>query len=302
MLDLSIIIVSYNTKKLLEDCLYSIKENIGRINYEVIVVDNNSLDGSVELVKSMISEMPLELIEPRENLGFGKANNLGMKRSKGKYILLLNSDTVIKKPFMKEMMTWMDKHPKVAVTSCALRNADSTLQGTGGYFPTLPKIFAWMFFIEDIPFLDKLIKPFHPMHSHSFFYKGTSFFEKEGERDWVTGAFFLMRKEVMDEMGIFDPDYFMYTEEVDLCFRLKKKGWKVWYLPRWSIIHYGGASSTSEFPILSEYKGIKIFYQKRMPRWQYPFLRLFLKMGALIRIFLFGILKGAQGVKTYAKA
>jgi len=301
-MDLSIIIVSYNTKKLLEDCLLSIKEKIGKIDYEVIVVDNGSSDGSVELINSLSSQIPLKLIKSGGNIGFGRANNLGMKITKGKYILLLNSDTVIKGPILPEMMDWMDSHPKVGVTSCALRNADGSLQGTGGYFPTLPKIFAWMFFLEDIPFLDRFIKPFHPMHPNSFFYKGTAFFEKEGERNWVTGAFFLMKKEVIAKTGSFDPDYFMYTEEVDLCFRIKKAGWKIWYLPKWNIIHYGGGSSTSEFPILSEYKGIKIFYEKRMPKWQYPVVRTFLKLGALKRIFIFGLLKGKGAAKTYAKA
>lgn len=301
-MDLSIIIVSYNTKKLLEDCLVSIKKNLGKIDYEVIVVDNASSDGSVELIKSYTSRMPLKFIDSGGNIGFGRANNLGMKISKGKYVLLLNSDTIIEKPFLKEMMEWMDKHLKVGITSCALKNADGSLQGTGGYFPTLLRVFSWMFFLEDLPLIDKLIKPFHPMHAYSFFYKGTSFFHQEGERDWVTGAFFLMKKEVIDKVGYFDPEFFMYTEEVDLCYRIKKAGWKIWYLPKWSIIHYGGASSTSEFPILSEYKGIKIFYRKRMPSWQYPIVRIFLKLGALIRIFVLGLLKGPQAVKTYAKA
>ena len=94
----------------------------------------------------------------------------------------------------------------------------------------------------------------------------------------------------------------MYSEEVDLFFRMKKNGWQIWYLPNWSIIHLGGASSTTEFPILSEFKGIKIFYKKNMPPWQYPLLRFLLKCGASFRVILFGILKGKDAAKTYVKA
>ncbi len=94
----------------------------------------------------------------------------------------------------------------------------------------------------------------------------------------------------------------MYTEEVDLCWRIKKRGWQVWFLPKWNIIHLGGASSTSEFPILSEYKGIKLFYRKNKPGWQMPLVRLFLKGGAALRIPFFGLIKGKEAAKTYAKA
>ena len=302
MIDLSIVIVNFNTKELLKDCIESIIAKTKDLKYEVIVVDNASEDGSVELVRKFISKYPVKLIANKKNLGFGKANNQGIKKAKGKYILLLNSDTLIKDNLLGEMVSWIDSHPAAGVTTCALKNKDGSLQGTGGYFPHLFKVFAWMFFLEDIPLLDRLIKPFHPMHSQSPIYKGEGFFKKPHQRDWITGAFFLARKEAIDKAGVFDEDYFMYTEEVDLCWRIKKKGWQVWYLPQWSIIHYGGASSTSEFALLSEYKGIKIFYGKHKPDWQMPFLRLFLKGGALLRIVLFGLLKGGKTAKIYAKA
>jgi GT2 family glycosyltransferase len=200
------------------------------------------------------------------------------------------------------MLGYMEKNPKAGIVSCALKGKDGKFQATGGYFPSLLRVASWMFFLDDIPILDKLIKPFHPMHEKSFFYKGEGFFKKESPRDWVTGAFFLMRRKVLDEVGVLDEDYFMYTEEVDLCFRAKKAGWEVWYLPRWSIVHLGGASSVSEFPIVSEYKGVKTFYKKHMPPWQTPILRILLKKGALLRMILFGLLKGGQWAKIYAKA
>lgn len=301
-MDLSIVIVNFKTPELIRTCIKSINENLKGTDAELIIVDNASDDQSFKDLKEIKSKIPIKLIQNRENMGFAKANNQGIKIAKGDYILLLNSDTIVEENIFSEMISWMRNRSDVGIVSCALKNKDGSLQGTGGSFPTLFKVFAWMFFLEDIPFLDYLIGPFHPMHSSSPFYKGESQFVKEREKDWVTGAFFLLKKDVIEKVGYFDEDYFMYTEEVDFCFRAKKKGWRVWYLPKWSIIHLGGASSTSEFAIINEYKGVKTYYQKHMPAWQMPFLRIFLKGGAALRILLFGILKGGKVANIYVKA
>lgn len=290
MVDLSIVIVSYNTKKLLLACLQSIKEYTKEISYEIVVVDNASTDGSQELA----------LIKNKKNVGFAAANNQGIKKSRGRYVLLLNSDTLISDNVLKNMISWMDGHPKAGIATCALKNEDGSLQGTGGYFPTLPRVFSWMT-IQDIPGVDNFIKPFHPMRDKSF-HRGSDFYKKERQLDWVTGAFFLARKKVFKDVGLFDENYFMYVEEVDLCFRAKKKGWQVWYLPRWSILHYGGASGAKESTVLREYEGIKRFYKKHYPYWQYPLVRFFLKIGSLGRIVLFGLLEGKEAARIYAQA
>ena len=305
MIDLSIIIVSFNTKKLTKACIESVVKNTKKIKYELVLIDNASVDGSMEEIERSIKSIKSKdigglLIQNKKNLGFGEANNQGMKVAKGKYILLLNSDTIVENNVLGEMIVWMDKNPKVGIASCALKNLDGTMQGTGGYFPTLMRVFSWMT-IQDIPFVDKFIKPFHPMRSQSPI-KGDSFFEKEKELDWVTGAFFLFQREVYRQVGNFDKDYFMYTEETDYCFRAKKKGWKVYYLPQWSIKHIGGASGKSWSYIISEYKGVKLFYKKHYPKWQYPFLRVLLKIGSLGRIIVHGLLHGKEAIKVYAKA
>jgi len=302
-MELSIIIINFNTKKITSDCLKSIVKMTKGIDYEIIVVDNASKDGSVQMLESLRKKIPnLKLINNRENKGFGPGNNQGLRIAKGNYILLLNTDTIIHDNVLSEITSWMDANPDAGIVTCALKNRDGSLQGTGGYFPTLTRVFSWMFFIEDIPLLDSLIKPFHPVHGQSPFYKGISFFQNKHQQDWITGAFMLMRSEVVKQVGYFDEDYFMYTEEVDYCYRTKKKEWKVWYLPTWSITHLGGASSTSEFPILSEYKGIKIFYKKHQKPWQYTLLRGFLKGGALLRMIIFGVIKGKEVARIYAKA
>lgn len=297
-MDLSIIITSFNTKDLLTTCIKSIFKFTKNINFEVIVVDNNSTDGSAEAAKALGSV----IIKNKENLGFATANNQGFKISRGKYILFLNSDTEINDNVLGEMISWMKDNTTVGVSSSALRNKDGSMQATGGYFPTLPRVFSWMT-IQDLPFVDNIIKPFHPYHAKSFFSKGDSFYRSKKELDWVTGAFLLCRREALEKIKGWDETFFMYVEEVDLCFRVKQMGYSIWYLPKWNITHLGGASSkTSEFSLISEYKGVIKFYAKHYPSWQLPILRLILKIGALGRIILFGILEGPSSAKIYAKA
>lgn len=300
-MDLSIVIVSFNTKKLLKESLKSVVNSTKDIEYEIIVVDNASADGSVGMVENLAKKKKfVRLIKNKKNLGFGAANNQAIKVSKGKYILLLNSDTVIQGRVLSEMVKWMDENPKVGIASCALKNSDGSMQGTGGYFPTLLRVFSWMT-IQDFPLVDKLIKPFHPVH-HLSFKKGESFYDKEKELDWLTGAFMLIRREVIKEVGYFDEDYFMYTEETDYCYRAKQAGWKIYYLPKWSIAHYGGSSGKTWGHVIPEYEGVKLFYKKNYPAWQYPILRTLLKLGALWRIFILGALKGKGATKVYAQA
>lgn len=301
-IDLSIIIVSTNIEDLLRKCLKSLPPALKGIESEVIVVDNASSDKTPDMVAK---EFPwVKLIRKHENRGFGANNNIGMRIAKGRYILLLNSDTeIIDDKIFKGMVDWMDEHSKVGLTSCALVNPDrKTYQGSGGAFPTLLKVFAWMFFIDDIPGLDKLIKPYHPMHGYSPVGTNENYFKREHEQDWLTGAFYMMRKEAMDAAGIFDEDFFLYVEEVELSYRFKMAGWGVWYLPKWKIVHYGMMTNGSEKATIFEMQNIKLFYKKHYPKWQLPFLTLFLKLGALIRIAIFGILSGPKVAKIYAKA
>lgn len=295
-IDLSVIIVSYNTKQLLVDCIKSVIKNTKGINYEIIVIDNASIDGSIKALKGL----KVKVIENEENVGFARANNQGIRLSKGKYILLLNSDTIVRDNVLFHMVRWMDNNTRVGISSCALLNPDESIQGSGGYFPTLPRVFSWMT-IQDIPFVDNLIKPYHPVHRKSF-NTGTDFYITSKELDWVTGAFFLIRRDAIDDIGLIDEDYFMYVEDLDYCYMARKKGWKVYYVADFGIIHIGGASGTSEFAIVSEYKNLQLFYKKHYPSWQLPILRLLLKIGALARITLFGILDGPRSAKIYAKA
>ncbi len=296
---LSVIIVNYNTRKLLKNCLSSIFKKTRGVKIEVIVVDNASVDGSIEMIQKEFPQVIL--IKNRKNLGFAGGNNIGIKKARGEYILLLNSDTRIIEDSLSKMVNFMEENPQIGISSCQLVGEDGKIQPSGGFFPSLFRIFAWMFFLDDIPFLANFIRSFHPhppqFYTHNPWYKLAHF------QDWITGAFFLIRKKVVEEIGLLDENFFMYVEEMDYCFRAKKRGWKVFYTPLTKIIHLGGKSGGSKMAILGEYQGLKYFYQKHMPSWQMPFLRGLLKIGALFRIFLFGIIKkDLEARKIYAEA
>lgn len=295
-IDLSIIIVSYNTKKITLECVKSVIQYTKEVSFEIIIIDNNSSDESVSAI-AKLNNSKIKIIQNTENKGFGRANNQGIKEAKGRYVLFLNSDTLLEGTVLDRMIMWMDERPDIGISSCKLLNKDHSVQGTGGYFPTLPRVFSWMT-IQDLPFVDSIIKPFHPMKEKSFI-KGDTFYTSPKELDWVTGAFMLVRSEVFDSVSGFDNDYFMYTEEVDFCYRAKKKNWKVYYNPKWSIIHYGGASGTVEKSIAQEFEGVKLFYQKHYSRLSYTLLRYLLMIGALGRIIVFGLKDGSSSARIY---
>jgi len=270
LVDVSIVIISFNTKDITIDCLTSVIKNTEGINCEIVVVDNNSQDGSVEAIKKINAKFPgLRIIENKTNPGFAAGNNQGTKVSKGRYVLFLNSDTVVSSNVIGELTNWMDDNKDIGASSVKIIGKDGQVQETGGYFPTLPRVFSWMT-IQDLPFVDTLIKPFHPLKRKSLA-NNENFFTHTQYLDWLIGAFIFVRKEIIDEVGGWSEDYFMYTEDVDLCFKIREKGYIIVYLPNWQITHLGGASSKSrEFPLLSEYQSIKLFYKKHYPGWQFP--------------------------------
>ena len=300
-MDLSIIIIS-SKKDFLFNCLESLVPSLEGVDAEIILIDNASEDAVGSLAKEKYPE--IKVIRRESNGGFGENNNLGIKVAKGKYILLLNDDTVIiEKNIFKEMISWMDAHPKAGVAGCALLNSDRrSLQGSGGFYPNLWRVFAWMTFLDDIPLLDKLIKPYHPMHSGSPLYKGETFFEKPHRQDWITGAFYLMRREALEDVGMFDEDFFLYVEEVDLSARFIKKGWEVWYLPKWKIVHLGSATTGSEKSIIYEFQNLLLMYKKHEAGRRLPILRWILKFGAFLRYIIWGAAGKKDVSKIYAKA
>lgn len=293
-MDLSVIITSYNTKHLTVDCIKSVFGKTKDINYEVIVVDNASTDGSLNALRKLQkTNTKLLVIENKENLGFAEGNNVGVKRAKGKFILLLNSDTKITSNVLAGTLRVMEKNPKIGVFSCGLKNKDGTFQANGGYFPSLLRVLVWMTYLDNIPGFSEMLTSYHP---------DLSFYKKKHMLDWVTGAYFLTRKEIWDKVGGLDKKYFMYVEDSDFCFRVKKSGLDVIYDPSFSIIHYGGASSKTSFPLISEFKGLRLFYKKYYPAWKTLALRIMLKGGAAMRMFTLSLFKGPKFFQIYKDA
>jgi GT2 family glycosyltransferase len=306
-IDLSIIVVNlstdkYHTEELLKVTLESMVPALKKVNAEVILVDNSTKDdGTYKMARSYVPD--LVYLKRNGLFNFGDNNNFGLKVAKGRYVLFLNNDVkFLDSGILKEMVTWMDNNKKVGATTCSLLNSDNkTLQGTGGSFPNLINVFAWMTFIDDLPLIGSLVKSMHPMHSVSPFGQNEDYYRKSHEQDWITGAFYMVRREILDSVGGFDLSFDAYLEETDLSYRIKKQGWEIYYLPKWRIIHFGGQSYGGENALIFELKNLKVFFKKHYPKWQLPILSFTIKLGCLLRIIAFSIFK-PNLVKTYAKA
>ena len=276
---ISIIIPSWNTKDLLRNCLKSLGSS-----YEIIVVDNNSTDGTVKMIEK---EFPyILLIKNKKNVGFGAANNQGMRKAKGDYLLLLNSDTIVKNRAPLVMAQYLKNNNDVGVVGPRLLNKDGTLQPSAGPFPDL-KISFIMLFLEH--WMGDLVR---------------SSFKKTKEVDWVMGAAFMIKKEILNKVGFMDEGLFMYMDEVEWSFRIKKAGYKVVFYPQVEITHLGGASSKTgrKDPILNIYRGLIYFYKKHYSGWQLVILKIMLKLKATLSYLLGLILNNSYLKRTYAQA
>lgn len=276
MISLSIIILSYNTKELLKNCLASILSSIdGKFLYEVIVVDNASTDGSLQeiqnlklKVKSLSSK--LKIIENKENVGFARGCNIGARRSKGKYILFLNSDTQVLDQGFVSMVDFLDKNPKIAVLGGKLHNADGSIQPSSGKFYNLFNLFIMLLGLERLGFL-------------------RSSPTKIQKVDWVSGACMMVRSDVFGQLCGFDEKLFMYVEDMEICFRGKLLGFSTYFYPFLRLTHKSLGSSNRTFAIINIYKGILYFYSKHKTRLEYLIVKTLLIVKGEILI-LIGVL------------
>jgi len=290
MIDLSIVIVSYNTKKITQDCLDSINRSLTgtKIRYEIILIDNDSHDGSQELLITMSKDNKNHLIyrQSGENLGFGQGNNFGVKTAQGKYVLLLNSDTIVLNQSIEKLYNFYVKNEKqIHFLGPKLLNIDLTPQTSVCRFFTLPVAFATLLLKGDYWGLTR------------------SSPNKFKRVDWITGACILTKKEIYERLGGFDKNIFMYMEEVDLLYRAKKLGLNTYFYPKSQIIHLGSASSNGRtYPILQVFQGFLFFYKKHYSIFHIFLLRIILKFKALIA-YLIGKIKGDRYlIKTYEQA
>lgn len=267
MIDVSIIVVNWNVRDLLRLCLQSLRDQAGlpMANMQVIVVDNASADGSAAMVSAEFPEVTL--LANADNLGFGKANNQALPLCTGRHVLLLNPDTVVLEGAIGKLVALMDRQPEVAVAGCRLLNGDMSLQRwTGGAYPRLLNLANHYFFLDRL-----LPSSWRPMPLYL-----DRDVPQNMEVDWVSGACMILRGSALGGR-LFNPDYFMYGEDMELCHRLKQAGGQVLYTPEASIIHYQGESMKQQQGdvLLSSLKGPRQFYrQMRGGRglWLYDFV------------------------------
>jgi GT2 family glycosyltransferase len=256
--DLSVIILTHNTMELLRTALSSIYKGTKDISFEIIVVDNNSVDGTSEMMGADFSDT-LYIFNDK-NYGFTKGNNIGIEKSRGKYVLLLNSDTEITDSALGKMTRFMDSNPDCGIMGCKLLNSDSSIQYSCRRFPSYGTAIFNRYSI-----LTRLF----PRNRFSQTYLMSKINHDETrEVDWVSGAALMARRSAFIKIGILDERFISYSEDVDWCYRMHEAGWKVYYYPDAEIYHYIGQTS-SKYPykyITIRHISMYLFYRKHYSR------------------------------------
>lgn len=279
--DLSVVIPSYNTRDLMEQALRTVQEASAQIRVEVIVVDNASKDGSVDMVRQKFPDVVLICNE--RNLGFGGANNAAFARVRGRHVLLLNSDTIVRSDTLQTMVAFMDAHPEAGAAGCRILNPDGTLQlDCRRGFPTPSAAFY------KLTGLSRLFPNSRRFARYNLTYLDP---EQVSEVDALSGSCMIVRRRVLEEVGGFDEAYFMYGEDLDWCFRMREAGWKIYYTPQTEIIHFRGESGRAESMRIQYRKNeaMAIFVSKHMRR-RYRFVPVALLHAGIVLYGLYSLL------------
>lgn len=240
---ITVVIVNYNVKYYVEQCVESVRRALQGIDSEIVVVDNHSRDGSVEYLANVEG---MRLIDTGHNLGFSKANNIAIRQSKAEYVLLLNPDTFVAEDAIRKMLDFADSHPKLGGMGVRMHNdwgalAQESRRGLPSPMTSFYKMTGMC-----------RRKPSHPKYGK--YYMGWLPWDSAQRVEVISGACFLLRRKALDEVGLLDEDFFMYGEDVDLSYRLLKGGWENWYVPA-DIVHYKGESTQK-----TSFKYVHVFY------------------------------------------
>lgn len=289
---LSVIIVNFNTKKLTLDCLDSVLKSKTTFEFELLVVDNNSTDGSVEAIKKFYPQV--RLIQSSANLGFGGGNNLGINQIHAKYYLLLNSDTLLEENSI-ENLYYFAKGQNLDIASCKITGVDGKLQPNTGHLPTFLPLLFWLTGLDDL-----MIKVFSLPSYHT---QQPKFYQGQKEVGWVSGTVMLIKMDVFKTIGYFDDNIFMYAEDVDFCWRAKLRNFKIGWTEGATVYHLGGGSQDKpHFRQWSgEFKNLIYLYQKYYGLMASISLRLLIYLFASFRIIAFTVAGRKEYAKTYAK-
>jgi len=239
-LEISAILVSYNTRQMTLDSLQALAGELAGISAEIIVVDNASSDGSADAIRAAFPQ--IKVMQCGWNAGFGVANNLAMKEAKGRYLLLINTDAFVRPGAVRELTGYLDRHPKAALVGPRLLNADGSLQPSCYRFPSPWRAWAENLYISAMFGNDSSLGDYrHWAH------------DRERIVDWVVGACCLVRREVYEQVGGFDERFFMYAEETDWQRRMRVAGWEIGFTPAAQVMHLGGASGAGEKPKINRH-------------------------------------------------
>jgi GT2 family glycosyltransferase len=277
-MQLSVIIVNYNVKHFLEQALYSIEKACTNLTAEIFVVDNNSVDGSCEMVKQLFPKV--QLIANKVNTGFSKANNQAIHLAKGKYVLLINPDTLVEEDCFEKVIQFMDSHAEAGAVGVKM------IDGAGKFLPEskrgLPTPEVAFYKIFGLSALFPKSTRFGKYHLGFLSHKETH------SVDVLAGAFMMIRKNVLDEIGLLDEDYFMYGEDIDLSYRITKAGYKNYYFPDTTIIHYKGESTkrTSVNYVFTFYRAMVIFANKHYSQSNAKLFSLLIHIAIYLRALL----------------
>lgn len=287
---LSIVTLNYKKKDLTATCIDSLHkqyaQQIANNELEILVVDNASGDDSVPYLKDFVKNNKYKnthIIAHTENAGFGKGCNIGARASKGNYLLFLNNDTLVKDSGLWDMVEYLNEHQEVSILGGQLTNSDGTLQSSAGKFYTLGNAFLLLLGFQKYGILD--ISP----HEIS-------------RVDWVKGALLMIRSQVFRKLGGFDENIFMYTEDMELCYRAKLAGYAVYFYPQIKVEHIDQGSSNRTFAIINIYKNLLYFYKKHRSKNEYRILKMMLRAKALTLIQVGKLTKNEYLTHTYEEA
>lgn len=270
MIELSVIVVVYNCAKELRKLLTDFLKGNQQIDIEVIIVDNASSDKTDELVKSHFKKVIF--LKNKRNLGFATAANQGAEIAKGRWFLFLNPDTVVSPHNIEQMLRFIKSNSKIGIAGCKILNSDGSLQPSCGNFPTILNIF-----LDRIPLVHKIFK--------TELIRDDSYYELDREPDWVSGAFFLVKRDIFRKLNGFDENYFMYAEDVDFCYRARRSGYRIFYCSKVEIIHFdqGKKRDNGRFKAKHMRRGFTTFFEKYKPQWYADIWKLILTFEKLLK-------------------
>ncbi|MGL5828164.1 MAG: glycosyltransferase family 2 protein, partial [Angustibacter sp.] len=278
----SILIVNWNSSELLDQALNSLQSETRDISFEVVVVDNGSRDGSLDMLEHKWPQV--RRVELPTNHGFGVANNIGFKHCRANYILLLNADTICLPTTVSGLVRAMDEHPEAGCIGARHLNPDLSLQWSMDDFPSLLNDSLRYLDLIRLPALRGWLRKKYPAFSDH---------DVDREVDWVNGACLIIRKEVLDTVGGFDPYFFIYAEELDWCFRIWRGGWTVRFTPTAEVIHIHGGSfnATDGRRTILIYQSLKRYYHKHYSRRKYRAIFAMVAINSLWRILALAALQ-----------